>query len=293
MKNAIVLNQIYKSYGPNRVFNGLDLTINKGGFYALLGKNGAGKSTLIRIIMRHESYDKGSGKVFGQCISEDNPNLNQVVALVSEATDYALNKKLIKLFKSFESFYPKWNKNLFLSTCEKLQVNLNKRYFELSRGQKMQLVFAAQYAICPEVLLLDEITSVLDAKARTLIISILEEFSNNGGTVVLATNMVSEIHYIADRLILLEGGKVELNFSVNELSKQFIKIRKQPKESHSLFDKQNCIKIGINSDHSVSYILPKDSVGSVEKIPEHYLDRRQVTAEDAFFFFSQKTKENL
>lgn len=286
MTPAIELRNISKFYGKNQALKGVSLSLRPGGFYILLGKNGAGKSTLMRILMRYEPPDEGHGTVLGQPLESESDGFNLQIGYVSEAIDYVLPLKMKKLFAYFAEIYPDWDQKLFEGVLAELRIDLNKHFRELSRGQKMQVAFAAAIAIRPKILLLDEITAVLDANARGFFMDYLGKFTREGGTVVMATNIVSEVQNHANHVVLLSDGKVSLDSSFTELPDRFVKIRRKPGDRTAIFDDGECIDVALNSDGSTSHIVTREVAARFRLAPD-LIDHRGITAEEIFIYFTR------
>lgn len=291
--NAIELHGITKHYGANRVFSGLDLTIPAGGFHVLVGRNGSGKSTLLRILMRHENYRDGAARVLGVDLERDHASLRHHVGYVSESIEFETGTRLNRFFRHFGGLYDGWDARVFGSLIERLGIPLSRRFSEYSRGQKMQIAFAAAIAAHPRLLLIDEITSVLDARSRSIIVAELAAFARRGGTVILATNVVSEVHHVADHLVLIENGGIRLKMDLDKTGEAFHKVRLRNGDeaaAHEIFSDPMLVDIGVNSDGSVSYILPAERAARYG-IPAELEDRRAVTAEEAFIYFTKRTED--
>jgi ABC-2 type transport system ATP-binding protein len=286
VNSVIQLQKISKSFGRNIVLKDVSLKLEQGKFYALLGKNGAGKSTLMRIIMRYEQADAGEGWIFNKSLDDDADELNLQIGYVSEALDYLLPVKIEKLFSHFGGIYPKWDQGVFDNVLRHLRIDQTKYFRELSRGQKMQVALAAAIAIRPKLIVLDEITAVLDASARSYFMNYLGKFTKEGGTVLMATNIVSEVQHYADHMILIDEGRVKLDLPLSEVSKMFCKLRKQFGREHDVFKDDTCVEVGINSDKSTSYLISADRVQKYRFADEIY-DNRGVTAEELFIYYTR------
>ena len=286
MSLAIKLVNVTKSYGSNHALRGVSLELESGQFYILLGKNGAGKSTLMRLLMRYEMPDAGTGLVLGEPIDSERDDFNLEIGYVSEALDYHLPLRMNKLFSYFAEIYPRWEQKIFENMLRELRIDLTKQFRELSRGQKMQVAFAAAAAIQPRLLILDEITAVLDANARAFFMDYLGRFTRQGGTVVMATNIVSEVQNYANHMILMHDGRVSLDVPVRELSRLFVKVRRAPDEQHPVFSSAECVEVALNSDGSTSHIVSRQLADKFA-LPARLHDSRGITAEEIFIYFTR------
>ena len=105
--------------------------------------------------------------------------------------------------------------------------------------------------------------------------------------VVITTNIINELEFYTDNLVVIKDRQVVLNKSVDEIPNQFIKLRNAGNPEHPVFAHENCVWAGINSDKSVSYIVPLQLMEEMD-VPQELLDKRRSTLEDVFiYYFSQ------
>ena len=287
METFIQIQNIHKSYSLQKILDGISLEIKSGTFYVLLGKNGAGKSTLMRILMRHEAPSAGDGTAFGLPFSGNDQGMNAKIGFVSESIEYQVNQSFGDFFRKYSDFYPEWDEALFQNFIKKFKLDSRKKHSDLSRGQKMQVAFAAAVAIRPKVLFLDEITAVLDASARSYVMDYLGAFCSGGGSVVMATNIVSEVENHGAHLWLIENKSIQVNLPISEVKNHYVKLRKKPNEAHPMFSNPHCVAVGMNSDGSESFVFPKKDLESAHP-GDPYLDRRGITSEDLFIYFTRE-----
>jgi ABC-2 type transport system ATP-binding protein len=285
---VISLTQVSKTFDTSPVLQNITLNLQPGKFYALLGKNGSGKSTLMRILMGYEHPDAGSCSVLGRDLGRDSSARNFDVGYVSENLDYQVQLNVRALFKHLSGLYPKWDQKIFESILQTLGLDQSKYFRQLSRGQKMQVAFAGILASKPRLICLDEITAVLDANARSYFMSYLGQFVKEGGTVLMATNIVSEVQHFADHIILLEANQIRLDIPLTEIPKMFCKVRKKFGEKQAIFDDPSCIEVSLNSDNSTSHLLLREAAAKYT-LEEGLLDKRGVTAEELFIYYTKKS----
>jgi len=294
LPTLVELQSVHKAYGPDPILQDITLRLESGRFYALLGKNGVGKSTLMRLVMRLEPVDQGTGSILGASLDTDCANSSRQIGYVSETLDLPLPIAVQEYFDLYPKLYPTWDQVLFKTLIERLGLSLGKRFSELSRGQKMQLAFAQAFAIRPRIMLLDEITSVLDSTARIFFIERLEEFVRQGGTVLMATNIVSEVNLAATDVLLLHGSKLKLALPITEATSRFLKVKAKTKDLDPELAAITVL-VSTNSDGSHSFLSPKKDFETYlngRPMPSHLVDRRNVTLEDVFLFYThEKQKE--
>jgi ABC-type multidrug transport system ATPase subunit len=278
-----------KSFQGNNVLEDVNFQIKEGSFTALLGKNGSGKSTILNLLMGHEKLDSGDCYLFGESIRNNPDHLKNKVGHVSERIklDYPLTIR--EFIPQYGHFFENFDLEQFLKQAAEVNINLNKQFGEYSRGQKMQIVMLAALAQNPKLLLIDEITSVLDASSRKFFISFLKSYTENGGTVILTTNIVNEIQHYCTDVLFLSKGKIKFQTALSDIPTNFKKIRTHDPH-HPVSKLPGCIWSGMNSDGSNSYILPNEIFNSVtfQGVLE---DKRDVTLEELYIYYSQQDKD--
>lgn len=279
------LKGVRKAYGQNVVLDNLDLEIHPGRFYALLGRNGTGKSTLMRLLMRHEAWDKGSGQAFGVDMALDRATFNENTGFVSENVFFHFLKMNVKDILDYQkTLRPRWDDAYVAEALRLLKIPAEASYGALSRGQKMQVAFLTATAFSPRLLLLDEITSVLDLVARDYFLSRLDRFVDEGGTVVVATNIISEVQHYLDQVILLQEKKVKFNAGLQDLRSQFVRAVKRKGNHHGVFSSPDCVELGMDPEGTLHLLLPKELAAG---LPPGLLSPEAPSVSDIFLFMSK------
>ena len=210
------LKKLWEDDGSS-VLEGINLTIEDGDIYALVGRSGAGKSTLLRCINGLTSYQEGSLKVDG-CEIKDLKDkelrefrrhvgmIFQQFSLLERETVYKNVALPMQCWK-----YPK--DQIDKKVRELLELvglgdKMNAKPRNLSGGQKQRVAIAGILAMEPEVLVLDEPTAGLDPKARIEMMQLFESIHQSGQTVVLVTHLMDDVADYADYVYLLEKGHI-------------------------------------------------------------------------------------
>lgn len=284
--NIVEVKGMSKSFHENKVLDGVDFQIKQGTFTALLGKNGSGKSTILNILMGHEQLDQGECLLFGESLRDNPDHLKNKIGHVSEKIRFDYPMTIKKFIADYSKFYDGFDLKQFHKQAAEVKINLDKQFGEYSRGQKMQIVMLAALAQNPQLLLIDEITSVLDAYTRNYFIAALKDYTKKGGTVVLTTNIVNEVQHHCTDVLFLSKSKIKFQTALADIPSNFKKVRSTGTD-HPLLSIPECIWSGINSDGSNSYILPNGSYtpSSLQGLME---DRRNVTLEDLYIYYSQR-----
>ena len=180
MKGTIQVRGLKKSYGSHMVLNGIDVQIEKGEIFALLGVNGAGKTTTLECIEGLRRYDSGSIMVNGR------------MGIQLQSSSLPAHIKPMEAVKLFA----KWHKTTIdHAMLEALGIKEmeKKQYIQLSTGQKRRLHLALSLINDPDVVFLDEPTAGLDVEGRLSLHEQIRKLSAHGKTIVLASHDMAEV----------------------------------------------------------------------------------------------------
>lgn len=209
------LQGVHKDYGKVRALDGIDLQVRGGELLALLGPNGAGKTTAIALLLGLAQADSGQVALFGQSPSQLAARRRIGVMLQSAGIpDTLCVGELLELTRSY---YPNPRSVADCVAMAGLDGLLQRRYGKLSGGQQRRVQFAL--AICgrPQLLFLDEPTTGLDIEARQRLWQAIRELVAQGCGVLLTTHYLEEAETLADRVVVLNGGRVIAQGSVQAI----------------------------------------------------------------------------
>jgi len=219
---AIEIAWLLKRYGDRAAVEGLNLVVPRGEFHALLGPNGAGKTTTLRIIAGILRPDSGTVRVMGHDIVEDAVAAKRVMAFIPD--EPPLYGKLRPL-EYLEFVAGLWSMDAALARrrAEALLEELglaDKRgdYIDaFSRGMRQKLALAGALIHDPEVMLLDEPLTGLDAEAARQVKDILIARVRAGCTIVLTTHILEVAERLAERISIIAGGRIAAEGTMAEL----------------------------------------------------------------------------
>jgi ABC-2 type transport system ATP-binding protein len=212
------LENVKKNYGAVAALRGISLAIERGELLAVLGPNGAGKTTAVRILLGLTVQTSGRAAIFGHAPGSHEAKLRRGAMLqVARVPETIRVREHIELFSSY---YPKPLE--FAETIAAAGLGgVEKRLFgELSGGQKQRVLFAL--AICgnPDLLFLDEPTVGLDVVARRGLWKHIRGFVARGGSVLLTTHYLDEADALADRIAVIDGGRIIAQGTPAEIKQQ-------------------------------------------------------------------------
>ena len=231
-ETAIKIQQVSKNFGTNQVLNKIDMDVKKGEIYGIIGASGSGKSTLLNIITDiipptkgtiHYNIDKENKfyqisekpekikKLFGY--SFQHPSFHSMLTVEENLEHFA------SLYGMAENF-GKDNaghilKLVHLTDAKKI---LGK---DLSGGMQKRLCFACSLIHSPKILFLDEPTSNLDPILRKNTIDVLRRINKNGTTIIIASQLLTELEELCDRVGIMNDGRIIKEGTINEIKKEY------------------------------------------------------------------------
>jgi len=221
----IQLRDLFKSYGPVRALDGLNLKVPKGSLYGLLGPNGAGKSTAIRIICTLLAPDSGHVEVGGRDVLLEEKEIRQRLGYVAQ--DVAIDKiltgrELLQLQGDLYHLDSKYKRKRIDELIQLLDMHewIDRRCGSFSGGMKRRLDLASGLLHEPELLILDEPTVGLDIESRSVIWGLLKELRNNETTILLSSHYLEEVDELADEMAIIDKGKVIASGKPDDLKKE-------------------------------------------------------------------------
>ncbi|MBD8070716.1 ATP-binding cassette domain-containing protein [Bacillus sp. PS06] len=221
-ENIISVRNLKKSYGKHLVLDNLNLEVTRGSIFALLGENGAGKTTTVRILSTLIQADSGSALIAGYDVHRESKSVKQTISLTGQyaAVDelltgeenllmmgrlnhlsgHLVKKRAIELLELFE-----------LTNAAKKQV---KTY---SGGMRRRLDIAISLLASPQVIFLDEPTTGLDPRSRRNMWDLIRQLAKSGVTIFLTTQYLEEADQLADKIAVINGGKIVEEGTADEL----------------------------------------------------------------------------
>jgi ABC-2 type transport system ATP-binding protein len=217
--NAILLEDVCKSFGDVHAVNNLSVNVPAGSIYGFLGPNGAGKTTTIRMIMNIIRPDSGRVDIFGD---ESIERAKTRIGYMPEERGLYRKMKVAKVLSFFGAIkgvaakelahrVPQWLQRMELADWA------DKKVEELSRGMHQKLQFAVTVINEPDLVILDEPFSGLDPVNQDLLRDIILQMRNAGKTIVFSTHVMHEAEQLCDFILLINRGKPVLDGRLDEI----------------------------------------------------------------------------
>jgi ABC-2 type transport system ATP-binding protein len=221
MSNAIEIRGLSKRF-PRFALGPLDLTVPGGAIYGLIGPTGAGKTTTIDLILGMGSNDAGTIRVLGFDHRAQAVQLKEHTAYASPELNFQVWGKIGKAIRFVRGFYPGWDDAYCTALLRAFHLSASDRIATLSSGAKTKLCLLLALARRPEVLLLDEPLSGLDAISKQQLFSeLLKAVEDGQRTVLISSHNLSDLERFADHIGLLKDGNLLLEGRTDQVVERY------------------------------------------------------------------------
>lgn len=196
---------------------GVNLNIQPGTVFALLGENGAGKTTFIRILTGFQKPTSGRVSVCGVNPIADPGGVRRRIGYVSDNPALYRWMTVAQIGGFAGSLYDESFLSQYRRSIQRYEINPAQKIKHLSKGQRAKVALSLALAHDPSLLVLDEPTSGLDPKVRKSFLESMIDRAATGQTVFLSSHQIAEVERVADRIAILHHGKICLDESIETL----------------------------------------------------------------------------
>ncbi len=223
--NLIETQGLTRTYRKSDALRDLNLTVSEGTILGYLGPNGAGKTTTIKLLMNLIAPSSGHATVLGVDSRKLSPREFQSIGYVSENQELPEWMTVDQFLGFCREQYPKWDRDLEKKLMDQFALPKDKKLRELSRGMQMKAALISSLAYRPRLLVMDEPFSGLDPLVRDELIQGLLELSDRGDwTIFLSSHDLDEVERLADRVAIVNAGRLLLEEPTEQLQRRFRKI---------------------------------------------------------------------
>jgi ABC-2 type transport system ATP-binding protein len=222
---AIEATGLEKSYGAVEVLRGVDLRVQRGSVFALLGPNGAGKTTTVRILTTLIRADAGQARVAGFDVVRDRRRVRRSISLTGQfaaVDDLQTGEENLRMMGRLSRLPRAQARRRAHELLERFDLADagSRRVATWSGGMRRRLDLAASLVADPAVIFLDEPTTGLDPRGRQAVWQVITGLAGSGVTVFLTTQYLEEADRLADRIALIDGGRVVAEGTPAELKQR-------------------------------------------------------------------------
>ncbi len=224
--SIVEFSNVQKSFGPHKIFNGINLEIMPREVVVVIGPSGSGKSTLLRCINALESIEGGDIRVDGFSVKggrNDIRNIRLEAGMVFQQFNLfpqmtALENVMFGPMRVRKATRREAREQA-LALLEKVGLSERANHYpaELSGGQQQRVAIARALAVRPKLMLFDEPTSALDPELRQEVLKVMQTLAEEGMTMVIVTHEIEFARKAGTRLLFMEGGKIAHDGKPNEL----------------------------------------------------------------------------
>ncbi len=212
----IQIERLYKKFGKNQVLRGLDLHIDKGGIFAILGPNGSGKTTLIKAILGMVVPNKGVISVLGKPI-KNKWRYRQEIEYLPQIANFPGNLKVKEIIRMIKDLRQEPSDEERLISLFSLEPFLDKKLSTLSGGTKQKVNIVLTLMFDNPLIILDEPTTGLDPLALIHLKQLIREEKEKGKTILVTSHIMRFVEEVADEIVYLLEGEIYFKGSIPDL----------------------------------------------------------------------------
>ena len=219
----IQLKNVEFGYDKNRkLFNGVDLQLEPGHFYGLLGRNGAGKTTLLKIMTGLLFPQAGEALIDGEpAYKRTAQQLSDIYFLQEEI--YVPHLKIKQYEEAFAPFYPNFSHEQFVEYLREMEMDNMLGFIDkFSHGQKKKVMIAFALATNVPLLIMDEPTNGLDIPTKSIFRKMMAAYADEQKTVLISTHQVRDLYSLIDAVSIIDNGRMILNAPCDVITEKLL-----------------------------------------------------------------------
>lgn len=222
---AIAASGLRKAYGDKTILDGIDLNIGAGTIFSLLGPNGAGKTTTVNVLTTLQKADGGTARIAGHDITAEPEAVRKVIGVTGQfaaVDDLLTGEENLQLMADLHRMRGAQRKQVVGALLARfdLEGSARKLASTYSGGMRRKLDLAMTLVTKPDIVFLDEPTTGLDPRSRRTMWEIVRELTGDGVTIFLTTQYLEEADQLADRVAVLDGGRIVAEGTPDELKRR-------------------------------------------------------------------------
>ncbi|MFE3255829.1 ATP-binding cassette domain-containing protein [Nocardia sp. NPDC059091] len=222
---AIAASGLRKAYGDKTILDGIDLNIGAGTIFSLLGPNGAGKTTTVNVLTTLLTADGGTARVAGHDIATETKAVRAAIGVTGQfaaVDDLLTGEENLQLMADLHRLRGVARKQVVDTLLERFDLteSARKQAATYSGGMRRKLDLAMTLVTKPDIVFLDEPTTGLDPRSRRTMWEIVRELTSDGVTIFLTTQYLEEADQLADRIAVLDGGRIVAEGTPDDLKRR-------------------------------------------------------------------------
>lgn len=294
----IDIENVSKKIDDKTILKDINLHVDKGSIFGIIGENGAGKTTLIKCITGIYRVNQGSITIDGEEVF-DNNKIKQKIGYVSDENQYFSSFRVKELKEFYKKTYDNFSVERFNELNKKLKIPEERRIRDISKGMKMRTSILLNLSIMPEVLILDEPTSGLDPVIKKEVMSMLmEEVASRNVTIFVSSHYLDHIERICDNVAIIKNGEIKSAGSVENAKNSIKKLQVVFKDNDAANKALSLLPeiIKVENIGRVNYIIIKNYTKDFEKklyaMGADFIEIVDMSLEDMFIYFVGEENKN-
>jgi len=291
----ITVTGLTKRYDDFTALDTMNMHVESGSIYGLIGPNGSGKTTLIRTLMGVLKAEGGEILYDGEPVYE-NPDVKRRIGYVPDDFFTANNDSLNSAAKFYRGMYPSWNQGRFEEMCKAFKLNPKQKIRRFSKGMKKQAKFILVMSQMPDYLLLDEPIDGLDPLMRKRVWKyIIEDVADRNISVLVSSHNLKELEDIVDHIGILHKGKMMMEADCDDLKGELHRLQVAFKDKTAMPEDLNVLYEETHG--SVTRMIVRGNLDEIEEkfraLDPILFDVLPVSLEEVFIYELGSEEEEL
>lgn len=291
MSFALELNDVSKSYDKVKAIENLSLSLEENKLYGLLGRNGAGKTTLLKLITNliYPDKDLKAVKVFGETPYE-NPKALEKICFVRESENlYYKDLKVKDIFENCSVIYKFWNNDFKKELMEIFQVDENKKYSKLSKGNQSIVKILIGLSSRSPLTIFDEPYLGLDAVYRQKFYDVLiKDYIENPRTIILSTHLIEEMDKIFEEVIIINKGRLLLKENIDVIETRGHYLAGRAEKIDKICGSKNIINEEVMGKYKTVAIYDELNENEMDSLINNDITMSKIPLQKLFIYLSEK-----
>lgn len=282
------MHNVSKTFERFKAIEDVNLSIQKGSIYGLIGSNGAGKTTLIKLLAGIYLQEQGSVTIDGEPVFE-NLSLKERVFYIPDQPYFLPQYTTKQMAQFYKSIYPTWSDERFQTLVAWFELDMKKRIHTFSKGWQRQAAFILALSTKPDVLILDEPMDGLDPVVRKKVKNLLiQDVADREMTILISSHNLREIEDICDHIGIIHKGSLLIEKELDELKSDVHKVQVAYKDEvpEQLLRKLNVLHTEKRGSVFLYIVRGKEEeiIGQIQKTKPVLLDLLPLTLEEIFIY---------
>jgi ABC-2 type transport system ATP-binding protein len=284
----IEMKNISKRFDRFQAVENVNLTIQKGSIYGLIGSNGAGKTTLIKLLAGIYRQDQGDVTIDGASVYE-NISLKEKIFYIPDQPYFLPQYTTKQMARFYKSIFPGWSEERFQQLAQTFELDVNKKIHTFSKGWQRQSAFILALSAKPNFLILDEPMDGLDPVVRKKVKNLLiQDVADREMTILISSHNLREIEDICDHIGIIHKGILLIEKELDELKSDIHKVQVAYKEGVPEHLLKNLTLLHSEKRGSVSLFIVRgheDAIAEqIRKTKPVIFDLLPLTLEEIFIY---------